>query len=317
VEVGRLNSLTGSAWLEKEIEELPELVNYWVRVGDLTLLVGASGVGKSSIALPLALSLAGGVPFLGFEVPNPEPVLYLDLEMGEFEFSTRLQTLLPQFPDIARQNFHGISIPSKERTSFKINRESDKLQLLNELKIVRPKLLVIDNHTRFHSGDPNIEKDMSSMILTPFSEMMAEFDLGILYVMHTGWRERERPRGSAAILDAATTEIVVAKKNALRERTLKWEKNRPVRRQQGITKLNVTYDFDTFMVETGELDGISALIQQVVFPIERTELAQRIMEDLNVGRTWAYKQIKNLEERGNVVVDGKLLRLPFDDIGDL
>lgn len=114
-EVGRLNSLTGGEWLKKEIVELPELVNYWVRVGDLTLLVGESGAGKSSVALPLALSLAGGVPFLGFEVPNPEPVLYLDLEMGEYEFGTRLQTLLPQFPDIARQNFHGVSIPSKER----------------------------------------------------------------------------------------------------------------------------------------------------------------------------------------------------------
>ncbi|MBA7507652.1 hypothetical protein ES706_06372 [subsurface metagenome] len=268
-------------------------------------------------ALPLALSLAGGVSFLGFEVPNPEVVLYLDLEMGEFEFGTRIQTLLPQFPDITRKNFHGISIPSKQRTSFKINIDRDRLQLINEIEAVKPKLLVIDNHARFHSVDPNVEKDMNTYVLTPFSEWIALYDLSIFYVMHTGWKERERPRGSVAILDAATTQIAVTK-SGLRDRTLKWVKNRPARRQQGITRLGITYDFDTFMVETGGLGDVSAILQEITdWPMERPRLAQILMEEQSIGRAWAYRQIKKLEQQGEVIADGKLLRLPLSHIGDL
>ena len=71
----RLNSYTGLQSSKTPLDEIPELINYWVRIGDLTLLVGSGGVGKSTIALPLGLSLAGGADFLDFEVPNPEKVL--------------------------------------------------------------------------------------------------------------------------------------------------------------------------------------------------------------------------------------------------
>jgi RecA-family ATPase len=123
----RLNSFTGLQSLGAPLAEIPELINNWIRMGDLTLLIGASGVGKSTVSLPLGLSLAGGVPFLGSKVSSAEPVLYLDLEMGEYEFRTRLNTLLPQFPKIAAKNFHWISLPNKDITSFKIDVERDSV----------------------------------------------------------------------------------------------------------------------------------------------------------------------------------------------
>lgn len=97
---------TGRQSLEKPLVEIPELVNNWVRVGDLSLLVGFGGVGKSTIALNLALALAGGAPFIGYDISNAERVAYLDLEMGEFEFRTRLNMLLPQYPETAKDNFY-------------------------------------------------------------------------------------------------------------------------------------------------------------------------------------------------------------------
>jgi len=313
-EVGRLNSLTLEQSLIEPLEEIPELVNYWVRIGDLTLLVGPGGLGKSTIALSLALSLAGGVPFLGFEVPSPEKVLYLDLEMGEYEFRTRLNTLGPQFPDIARQNFHWLSLPGKDVRSFRINREGDKSRLLNELDIIRPKLLVVDNHSRFHSGDANKEADMIPMVVIPTGEMIVEFNLGILYLMHTGWKERERPRGTMCIFDAASTMIAVTKAGDPRKRILKWQKNRSVRRQQGPTRLSTLYDPETFMVETGEHEEISSVFQETVFPIKRNDFVERLKEDLGVGKTRAYNIIRELAQQGEIIIDGDIIRLGPEDI---
>jgi len=322
-QAGRLNSSTLERSLTEPLVEIPELVNNWVRVGDLTLLFGFSGVGKSTIALPLALSLAGGAPFLGFEVPNPEPVLYLDLEMGEYEFRTRLNTLGPQFPDITRQNFHWLSIPNQETTSFKINNLSSKYKLLNEIEAVQPKLLVVDNHTRFQSGNPNAEDEMRDAVIDPFSYIMVTYDLGILYLMHTPLSDKGRPRGTAAILDAASTGIAATKKGAdLRERTLHWTKNRSVRRQACPTRMQIIYDPTSFMISPGELSSedeteLEVMIAGVEFPILKSALVRAMRGELGIGQNWAYKTIRRLVSEGRLVADGNMLRLPGESVGEL
>lgn len=306
-QVDRLNSYTALQSLAEPLVEIPELINNWIRIGDLTLLIGSSGIGKSTISLPLGLSLAGGVNFLNSEVPNPESVLYLDLEMGEYEFRTRLNTLLPQFPKIATENFHWISLPNKDITSFKIDVERDKQRLFNELETVRPTLLIIDNHTRFHSGDPNSEEDMTRLVLTPFSQIMSHFNLAILYLMHTGWKERKRPRGTSAILDAASTEVAVVGRS-LRSRTLHWGKNRPVRRQRGPLKLNIFYNPESFMIECEPEVDITDILNQIKFPLPRTELIKEIMTKWSVGKTIAYQRVRDELTSGKLITDGKMIR---------
>jgi hypothetical protein len=302
----RLNSFTGTQSLEMPLVEIPELINNWVRVGDLTLLIGSSGIGKSTVSLPLGLSLAGGVDFLNCKVPSPEKVLYLDLEMGEYEFRTRLNILLPQFPNITGQNFHWLSLPSKDITNFKIDVEKDKERLINELEEIRPKLLIIDNHTRFHSGNPNSEEEMTNILLTPFSQMMSRFELAILYLMHVGWKDKKRPRGTSAILDAASTEIAVAGRS-LRSRVLHWGKNRSVRRQHGPSKLNIFYNPETLMIECESETDITDIFDQIDWPIARTELVSQVMERWGVGKTIAYQQVRDKIDSGELIVEGKML----------
>ena len=302
----RLNSFTGTQSLEMPLVEIPELINNWVRVGDLTLLIGSSGIGKSTVSLPLGLSLAGGVDFLNCKVPSPEKVLYLDLEMGEYEFRTRLNILLPQFPEVTRQNFHWLSLPSKDITNFKIDVEKDRERLINELEEIHPKLLIIDNHTRFHSGNPNSEEEMTNILLTPFSQIMSRFELAILYLMHVGWKDKKRPRGTSAILDAASTEIAVVGRS-LRSRVLHWGKNRSVRRQHGPSKLNIFYDPETLMIECESEADITDIFDQIEWPIARTQLVNQVMEKWSVGKTIAYQQVRDKIDSGELIAEGKML----------
>lgn len=304
----RLNSLTAGESLEMELEEIPELVNNCARIGDLTLLIGFGGIGKSSIALYLALCLAAGVRFLDFEVPNPERVLYLDLEMGEYEFRTRLNTLVPQLPEIVRDNFHWVSIPNRDVKSFKINNPRDKERLWNELAVVKPKLLVVDNHVRFHSGDANKESDMIPMVVTPFGEAMVQFDLGVLYLMHTPWATKDRPRGTVCIFDAASTVIAVEKPSAYpRGRTLKWTKNRSVRRGLMPSEVNIYYDPQTFSIAPRV--KTTWLPDKERFPMKRNHLAQIFEDELGMSRRTAYRRIDEMEGRGELIEDRGLIFL--------
>ena len=69
--------------LEVLAEHEPELPHFiipdWLPCGYATLLAGHGGVGKSAIALDLAVCIAAGVPFFGLEVTRSR-VLYLSCE---------------------------------------------------------------------------------------------------------------------------------------------------------------------------------------------------------------------------------------------
>lgn len=82
--------------LEALAEQDPErpkfIIADWLPVGYATLLAGHGGVGKSSIALTLAVCVAAGVPFFGLEVDRRR-VLYLSCEDRKLVLHWRLRRI--------------------------------------------------------------------------------------------------------------------------------------------------------------------------------------------------------------------------------
>lgn len=71
-----------------------------------TLLAGKPKLGKSWLALGLAVAVAQGSPFLGREVGSPRDVLYLALEDSPRRLKTRMRKLMGGTPWPARLRFH-------------------------------------------------------------------------------------------------------------------------------------------------------------------------------------------------------------------
>ena len=66
------------------------LVDEIIGAGDLVVLAGDTGLGKSLIAHQIGVSLAVGEPdVLGFKIPKQRRVLYLNFELSNEEFNRR------------------------------------------------------------------------------------------------------------------------------------------------------------------------------------------------------------------------------------
>src|SRR5258708_29381498 len=70
------------------------LLGPWLMEGETAMIWAATGVGKSWLALSIALATAGGGEVLGWRAPQPSRVRYIDGEMNERTVQERLRTLL-------------------------------------------------------------------------------------------------------------------------------------------------------------------------------------------------------------------------------
>jgi len=67
---------------------------------DLIMTYAPTGVGKSMFSLSVALAVAGGGSFLGWQAEKPRKVLLVDAEMDACDLKDRSSTLLAALPDV-------------------------------------------------------------------------------------------------------------------------------------------------------------------------------------------------------------------------
>ena len=80
-------------WLGNPEPATEQIISSWLDAGDIGYIVGPSKIGKTFFTLQLAMSVACGLDFLGFNVPKPRRVLYLQLEVAPKHFQERLQKM--------------------------------------------------------------------------------------------------------------------------------------------------------------------------------------------------------------------------------
>lgn len=67
------------------------LLDPFIKQGEATLIYAASGLGKSFFTLGLAVAMASGSEFIGYEAPKPLRVKYIDGEMSQYDLMARLE----------------------------------------------------------------------------------------------------------------------------------------------------------------------------------------------------------------------------------
>jgi hypothetical protein len=151
---------------------------------------GAPKCSKTWLGLDIALSVATGTACLGkYAVPEPGPVLIYLAEDALPVVRERVEGMARHRGlDLAGVAIHAITAPV-----LRLDRDPDRMRLLETARQLRPRLLVLDPLVRLHGIDENNAGEVAAL-LAYFRSLQRQLDLSVLLVHHT----RKNAAGGAA-----------------------------------------------------------------------------------------------------------------------
>lgn len=192
---------------ELQVMELPPiewLISPLVPQKGISMIAAPRGVGKSFLAMAIAVATASGFGFLGFSADKPRRVLYLDGEMNGRTLQDRFNALIAGFEAegkfVERQNLliYGCDFQNNNPMPDFANKDSQAAfeRLLATLGDID--LIIIDNVFTLYGG----EDENSASNWKPFNDWcVSQRTRGrsVLWIHHTGKKVQNGGRGSSAI----------------------------------------------------------------------------------------------------------------------
>src|SRR5258708_3273592 len=172
VRVGEISSdKSAQRWL---VEEL------W-GASSVGVIGGAPKCAKTWLGLDMALSVATGTACLGkYAVPEPGPVLVYLAEDALLVVRERVAGMARHRGlDLAGVDIHVITAPV-----LRLDRDRDRLRLLETTRRLRPRLLLLDPLVRLHGIDENHAGEVAEL-LAYFRSLQRQLDLSVVLVHHT------------------------------------------------------------------------------------------------------------------------------------
>lgn len=171
------------------------LVENLICKGDIHLLIGEPGIGKSWITMALALAVAGhSETFLGHPVHEHGRVLYLDEENPEDLIYSRMTKLGMNKSDAK-------SIRYLNNVGIRLDKQAD--EVIEEALEFEPHLVVMDSLTRFHTEDENHAGAMAGLFHNAIKPLARETGAAVVLIHHANKTDSnssyKRSRGSGDI----------------------------------------------------------------------------------------------------------------------
>lgn len=185
------------------------------RMGRVGGLVSAGGIGKSMLALELAVAVASPLKeanLLGIDIPKHGRVLYLSGEDDIEEFQNRMHSI----HKILELSGKGDEIVAHLEQNLEIVDLEDSPRDFLEYTVFEKfnawakgaRLVIIDTLSMFHSGDENSNTEMSKLV-SRFKLLAKRNGCCVLYLHHTSkgmakdnrQDEQQSTRGASALVD--------------------------------------------------------------------------------------------------------------------
>ena len=177
------------------------LLEGYIALGDVTLLVGKGGLGKSWLSLGLAVStLTGTGEFLGMPLRDAGRVLVVDEENPLDIVYSRAKKL-------------GLD-PAQHAGQLRylwnqgIRLDSDPDSLLEEALEFQPTLIVLDSLTRLHGGEENNAGEIARLFNDGIKPLARETGAAVVLIHHHD-KAANGPRGSSDIENSADASIEI------------------------------------------------------------------------------------------------------------
>jgi hypothetical protein len=171
-------------FLERAPVELDWLVDDLIPVKTRGLMVADPKVGKSPLALDLALALASGSSWLGHVVPRRRRVAVISREDSPMETARRLRLFAAGTEARGEYNWGQIWLNTMDQSPLLHVDNPEQLDaLIKELQMEQFDLAIFDVFSALHSGD---EKDNTEMMvaLDALTRVQVEAHCGVLLLHH-------------------------------------------------------------------------------------------------------------------------------------
>lgn len=206
----KLHYMTAQELLSADLPPVEYIVDVIISKG-LVILSAKSKIGKSWFALDLAIAVASGADFLGFNTTQGE-VLYIDLENSKALTQQRLVRLLN-----GAEAPNGLTIVNDYSTM-----NDTFLEDITEYLEQNPKvsLVIVDVFQKIKKAKSNNKADYDDIYenFTPLKELAEKYGISLILVMHDRkMTDLSDPfsnvLGSTAIMGASDEMIVIHKKS--------------------------------------------------------------------------------------------------------
>ena len=190
------------------LEPVSPLIDQFLARGQLAELVGRPGSGKTFVALSMALSVALGTTWCGYQVPEAGPVVYIAAEGAEGVRARALAWCAAR--DIDPAELEGRFIVSP--VAVQMGEADHMAQLRDLVKRTGAVLVVFDTRARTTVGlEENSATDQGKAILA--ADRVREETGAALLVVHHVTEGTDRGRGSTAWLGAVWSSLLVTLKD--------------------------------------------------------------------------------------------------------
>jgi hypothetical protein len=179
------------------------LVNEIIESGASGFICSMPKVGKSWLAADLAICLALGLPWIGFEVPRAVKTALITREDNPALTKWRMNRLLAGKQRAMSELDGRLYINSREQSpEFRLDHPELLAAMVAELKRVQPEFVILDVFNILHAADENDNTEMRE-ILDQLNRMRTEVGCSIGVVHHFNKNSdgtlTQRIRGAGAI----------------------------------------------------------------------------------------------------------------------
>ena len=321
------------------LPKLTYMMDGYICLGQLTFLFGPEKVGKTPIAMEMALNMAKGEKHFGHfrNDAGPVPTLYLDNELQARNLRKRFssdeeQLMLHKFPD----NFYRLQ-PDKAVTGLMSDKEimDATLEKIEKGRIDHNiQFVVIDNMA------PLIEDEEKAINAKKFISQLIAYadktDVGILVIQHVTKQYESQilrtsaMRGSGRLKDMAAGLIGVNVNGHTGQRYLKFFPSRNVEEAESqVLKFKTVKPESLIVIETQGWEQEEVIIQErgegelldEIFSLEHVDIgsafirlqreghkAESIAEQLGCSRQHLYDCKKVYEKWEKQNIDNKAIR---------
>jgi hypothetical protein len=182
---GSTPPLTIEEWLARDLPAPDFIMGSWLSTTTRGLLVGPTGLGKTNLALALALYIAAGKDFLHWRGQKPCKVLYVDGEMSRRLFRQRIEDAVARLGE-RPAGFYALSHEDVEKFA-PLNSAAGQAYIERLIAQIGPDFIVFDSIMCLLTGDMKEGESWSAVM--PWVRSLTRRQIGQLWLHHTGHDE--------------------------------------------------------------------------------------------------------------------------------